>query len=183
MKSPVSADPYDILLGHNRWGNATVLGLCERLSREQFHQPFPIGPAERGGLHATLTHVVSAMLRWSDRLAQRPVRPPIEAARPGFTGPVDYRERTPQELAAIAETAHAALAELKPVVVASPGAIITVAFGDKSYQFTAAAAYIHALTHGHYHRAQCLNMLRQLGVGKLPDVDVVDWQQETECSS
>ena len=39
---------------------------------------------------------------------------------------------------------------------------------------------IHVLTHGHYHRAQCLNMLRHLGVpgvsDKLPDLDVIDWQ-------
>ena len=40
------------------------------------------------------------------------------------------------------------------------------------------AALVHALTHAHYHCAQCLNMLRHLNVpgisDKLPELDVVD---------
>jgi uncharacterized damage-inducible protein DinB len=60
---------------------------------------------------------------------------------------------------------------------------VTLTFEGKAYQFTAAAAMVHVLTHGHYHRAQCLNMLRRLNVpgvsDKIPDLDVIDWQHET----
>jgi uncharacterized damage-inducible protein DinB len=33
----------------------------------------------------------------------------------------------------------------------------------------------HVATHGMHHRAQCLNMLRQLGVTPLPKSSVVEW--------
>jgi uncharacterized damage-inducible protein DinB len=39
---------------------------------------------------------------------------------------------------------------------------------------------IHVTTHGMHHRAQCLNMLRQLAVpgisDRLPEIDVLEWQ-------
>ncbi|RMH26245.1 MAG: hypothetical protein D6693_07555 [Planctomycetota bacterium] len=33
----------------------------------------------------------------------------------------------------------------------------------------------HVCTHGMHHRAQCLNMLRRLGVETLPPSSVVEW--------
>ena len=33
----------------------------------------------------------------------------------------------------------------------------------------------HVATHGMHHRAQCPNMLRQVGVEKLPPSSVVEW--------
>jgi uncharacterized damage-inducible protein DinB len=33
----------------------------------------------------------------------------------------------------------------------------------------------HVTTHGMHHRAQCLNMLRQLGVTPLPPSSVTEW--------
>ena len=33
----------------------------------------------------------------------------------------------------------------------------------------------HVATHGMHHRAQCLNMLRQLGA-PLPEIDLLEWQ-------
>jgi uncharacterized damage-inducible protein DinB len=34
---------------------------------------------------------------------------------------------------------------------------------------------MHVATHGMHHRAQCLNMLRQLGVNPLPPISVLEW--------
>ena len=35
--------------------------------------------------------------------------------------------------------------------------------------------HTHTMTHGMHHRAQCLNMLRHLGVSPLPPSSVVEW--------
>jgi uncharacterized damage-inducible protein DinB len=37
------------------------------------------------------------------------------------------------------------------------------------------AILTHATTHGMHHRAQCLNMLRHLGVTPLPQSSVIEW--------
>ncbi len=183
MSEPAS-QPFEILLAHNHWATRRVLDLCRPLSREQFHQPFPIGPAETDGLHATLTHIVGCMRRWCDRIAERDLRPTIEHPRPGYSGETDHRDRTPDELQALLSEATE---DLRWVIELSQArgldTVIRMEFGGKTYSFTRGAALIHVLTHGHYHRAQCMNMLRQLGViggGKpTPDLDVVDWQAES----
>jgi uncharacterized damage-inducible protein DinB len=45
----------------------------------------------------------------------------------------------------------------------------------KVYQFTRGAVLTHVTTHGMHHRAQCLNMLKQLGVKPLPLSSVAEW--------
>lgn len=178
---PMTSDPLDVLLAHNHWGTRVVLDLCAGLSHEQFHRSFPIGPGQHGGLHATLTHIISAMRRWADRIGGRAVRPPLEKL-PGE--PSDAKDRSPAELVALLEEATDELRQLIPIVRADPAKLVTTRFGDQTYTFTSGAALTHALSHGHYHRAQCLNMLRQLNVpgvsDKLPEMDVVDWQYEEE---
>jgi uncharacterized damage-inducible protein DinB len=55
-----------------------------------------------------------------------------------------------------------------------------VTLGGTTYRFTLGAMLIHVTTHGMHHRAQCLNMLRQLAVpgisDRLPEIDVLEWQ-------
>jgi uncharacterized damage-inducible protein DinB len=45
----------------------------------------------------------------------------------------------------------------------------------KTLQLTRGAVLAQVATHGMHHRAQCLNMLRQLGVSPLPPSSVVEW--------
>ena len=44
---------------------------------------------------------------------------------------------------------------------------------------------VHVTTHGMHHRAQCLNMLRHLGVpgvsDRLPEIDPLDWQLQAQA--
>jgi uncharacterized damage-inducible protein DinB len=171
----LSSDPLDILLGHDDWGTRRVLELCRKLTPEQYRRPFPIGPGEKGGLCATITHIIGAKFRWADRIGGRTLRPFLEGT-----------DRTPEQLLGLLDAAHAdmtaALAEARAKGLAG---LIDVQFEGKTYRFTRGAALTHVLTHGHWHRAQCLNMLRQLGVfagpEKAPELDVVDWQFEVEC--
>ncbi len=193
--APAAADPLDILLAHNQWSNKLLLEACRPLTRQQFHQPFPIGPAERGGLHLTITHIISASGRWADRI--RSISPPRAALEPFlFTPPPghpasDVRDRTIDELldlnarfaadlrdaAAFSRTAglHTTIPLKFPQPPEQGG-------GFMDYTFTRAAALMHVLTHGHWHRTQCINILRQLGAtGEgLPEFQVVEWQTAGE---
>lgn len=63
------------LLQHNAWATRVLLERCRSLTPQQLQQRFDIGP---GSLHDTLRHIIGAMLRWSDRIADQPVRASIE---------------------------------------------------------------------------------------------------------
>ncbi len=47
--------------------------------------------------------------------------------------------------------------------------------GGKNYTFTRAEVVTHITTHGVHHRAQAINMLRRLGVEKMPPSSVMEW--------
>lgn len=177
-------DPLDILLAHDHGATRKVLELCRGLTFEQFHRPFPIGPADRGGLHATLLHMLGAGRRWADRIAGRPLRPMLRTAADadGFND-ADARNHSADDLLALNDQTRddlaAAIAEARRIGLDSA---FEMTFGEKTYTFTRGAALVHVLTHGHYHRAQCMNMLRHLSLpgvsDRLPELDTVDWQAE-----
>jgi len=153
------SEAFDILLTHNRWATRNLLEACAALSGEQFHQGFEMGP---GSLHDTTTHILGAMRGWGDMLAGREQRPRLE-------GP----KRTPQQLLEL-------LDEISDDLEASAGAhpadeMVTGSRGGRSFTFTRGGVLTHVTTHGMHHRAQCLNMLRQLGVEPLPPSAVVEW--------
>ncbi|MFO0859197.1 MAG: DinB family protein [Phycisphaerales bacterium] len=186
MTQPQTSEPYDILLRHNLWATRKILDCCRKLTPEQFTRRFPIGPAEQGGLHAVLAHLIGAMGRWSDRIAGRTPRPPLAPAYPGYKGPMDERGKTPDELDALLQQCHDDLESLAPSIRQDPGRLIGMEFMGTPYTFTAACAYVHVLTHGHYHHAQCINILRHLQIpgvsDNLPELDVVDWQATADMA-
>lgn len=184
LEAGLSADPLDILLRHDRWGTRRLLDVCEGLTAEQFQRRFDMGP---GSLHDTLTHIIAAMRRWADRIGGRELRPVIDVPSRHPDMPSDFKARTPGELIALLEPAAEDLAAIAADVRRPGGlglaSVIEVQFGKTLYRFTRGAALVHVTTHGMHHRAQCLNMLRQLKVyaaEALPEVGVVDWQAETE---
>jgi uncharacterized damage-inducible protein DinB len=183
---PRTSDPLSALLAHNRWATRLILDRCRALTDEQFRRPFPIGPADKGGLCAILTHIVGAMRRWADRIAGRPIRPPIEPWRPGAEPHPPY---TQEELLNLLDDAHADLAAVieavrrggQPALSRELTLTFATTGGEHSVSFTAGAAIASAAVHGHYHRAQCMNILRQLGAPTAA-IDVIDWQQAEESA-
>src|SRR5258707_11258681 len=71
-------DPLQILLSHDRWASAQILGAYTNLTADQFDRRFDIGP---GSLHDTLTHILGAMRAWTDNLIGREPRPRLETDR------------------------------------------------------------------------------------------------------
>jgi uncharacterized damage-inducible protein DinB len=184
------SDPLDILITSDAYNTRKLLTLCQKLSHEQFHQKFQIG---LGSLHDTLTHIISAGRRWTDRLAERPLRPGLLAVPqyPHVSTGAEIKDRTPADLLALLDDAERDLLAVAAKVRKDNRLASTLSMqwpGDdgktKTYTFTRGCVFVHVTTHGYHHRAQCLNMLRQLNIAglsdDLPDPSVVDWQAETE---
>jgi uncharacterized damage-inducible protein DinB len=155
-----ASDPVGILLAHDRWATREILGACAGLTGEQFHRRFEMG---RGSLHDTLVHMLGAMNLWTQGLAGKPMEGRLEEDPP----------RTVEEIGALLETVSDAFAaEIGRLPL--EGTMSRVR-GGRTYVFTRGAVLAHVATHGAHHRAQCLNMLRQLGVSPLPASSVAEW--------
>jgi uncharacterized damage-inducible protein DinB len=154
-----TSNPVEILLEHDRWATRNIIAACAGLTHDQFHQRFEMGP---GSLHETTTHILHALRGWGDLLAGREQRPPLEG-----------KERAPAELLALLDeladdfSANARKHPLEETVSRQRD--------GKMYTFSRGGVITHVATHGMHHRAQCLNMLRHLGVNPLPQSSVLEW--------
>lgn len=154
-----TSNPVDVLLAHNRWANDNLIATCRTLSDEQLNQPFDMGV---GSLHKTIVHILGAMRGWTDMLAEREQRPRLETQQLSLDNLAAIAAESADEFEAIVR-GH-------PIDGAASGSR-----GGRSFTFTRGAVLTHVTTHGMHHRAQALNMLRQLGVEKLPPSAVLEW--------
>ncbi len=152
-------DAATILLTHNKWANRQIMDACVPIDESQFRHKFDMG---LGSLHDTLVHIGGAMRGWNDLLAGRGFR-----SRP---------EQTDFDRTALGAMIDEAADELIALAAAHPmEETVTRERAGKMYTFTRGAVVTHVTTHGMHHRAQCLNMMRQLGVQTLPPISVVEW--------
>lgn len=157
---PAPTDPVGTMLAHNAWANDHLIEACARLTDAQLDHEFPMG---LGTLRRSITHIIGAMRGWTDLLAKRPARDRIENGAPA--GPAEWR------------TLHAdAARDLAEHALSGPlDEVLTAERGGKSYSFVRSHVLVHVTTHGVHHRAQCLNMLRHLGVTDLPPNSGMTW--------
>jgi uncharacterized damage-inducible protein DinB len=158
-----TSDPLDILLAHDLWATRQILSACEKLTADQFARKFDIGP---GSLQATITHMISAMSTWCDTLAERPLRPRIDQSGAQYSAA--------QSFSLLDESA----AEFKSLAKSRPlDQIVKRTREGKESRFTRGVVLMHVATHGMHHRAQCLNMLKHLGVSPLPMSSIAEWSR------
>lgn len=141
---------------HNDWARDKLLGLSQGLSDEQLDRPFEMGP---GSQRATLRHLCGAERVWLERWrgAEQPQFP-----RSRTIDAIDDLWRAFRDLAT---ARNADLATLADDELQRP-----VSYTDQDGQTHAnplADILLHVCNHGVHHRAQALNMLRQLGL-KVP---------------
>ena len=160
-----TTDPIAILLAHDRWATRLILDTCSKLTPDQFHRRFEMGP---GSLHDTVTHMLAAIRTWTDTLAQRDLRTRLEGTTRSIPELSKLLDETYAEFAAIAR-AH----PLDQTVSRSRD--------GKTYNFTRSAVITHVATHSMHHRAQCLNMLRHLGVSPLPPSSIAEWSRMADA--
>jgi uncharacterized damage-inducible protein DinB len=152
-------DPAHVLLAHDHWANLELYACCRSLSSEQLHQPFQMGT---GSIHNNLVHNLGAMRGWTDVLNESEQRPRLEAS-----------ELSLSEIEEMHERVHT---EFKQAAFARPlDTVLTPNRNGRVFRFTAGGILTHVTTHSMHHRAQCLNMLRQLGVEQLPMSSVMEW--------
>lgn len=154
-----TSNPVEVLLTHGDWATRQILEACGKLTHEQFHRRFEMGP---GSLHDTVTHILGATRRWADLLAAQEERPRLEGTQRGV-----------EELSALHDEIwrdFAATARAHPLEE-----LITASRGGRTMTMARGAILTHVATHAMHHRAQCLNMLRHVGVNPLPLSSVLEW--------
>ena|SRR5438128_342180 len=156
-----TSNPLDLLLLHDAWATRSVLTACLPLTDEQFHRPFEMGP---GSLHNTLTHILGSKRSWTELLAG--IEPRLRLEKDG-------QRRGPGELLALLDPITG---DFDQAARSHPlDEMVTGKRGDKTYTFVGGAVITHVTTHAMHHRAQCLNMLRHIGVSPLPPSSVLEW--------
>ena len=124
-----------------------------------------------GSLHDTTTHMLGAMRAWTQILMGEQPAPRLEAGG----------QRSAAELLSLlGECADAFAAEVHRLPLDQT--VIRVREG-RTYTFTRGAVLTQVATHGMHHRAQCLNMLRHLGVSPLPSSSVAEWTWLADAAS
>src|ERR1019366_1129907 len=163
-----SSNPLDILLEHDKWATKQILSACENLTPDQFARKFDIGP---GSLQATITHIIGAIRAWTDTLAKQPPRPRVE------TSGIPY---TPAQLHQLLDES---MGEFTSLAKSHPlDEIVKRTREGKEYAFTRGVVITDVATPGMHHRAQCLNMLKHLGVSPLPPSSVTEWARFVESA-
>jgi uncharacterized damage-inducible protein DinB len=155
----MTSDPLTILIKHNEWANRQMIEACAKLSPEQFHRRFEMGP---GSLHDTVTHILGSIRNWTDAMAGKPERPRLEK----------LQHTTDQLLTLLSEVSEEFDREAHAHALDSTFQRVR---DGKTFTFARGAVLTHVTTHAMHHRAQALNMLRHVGVEMLPPSGVVEW--------
>lgn len=153
-------------VGHSAWALRRLLEEAGRLTPEQVRRDLGVGP---GSLLDNLAHTIEAMFFFGDCFAGRAyvVRAGFAeraGSMDGLRGLVDEAER---ELLTSMEGAGGGWrSSTERVAWASSDA------GSLSVCAAVAQVFDHAAAH----RAQCVNMLKRLGVSPLPDLDPMSYE-------
>ena len=155
-------DPILVLLDFDAWANHRLFDACEPLTDADLDRSFEMG---LGSLRPTLAHNVGAMMGWTDVITR--------ASEPRFRPESNER---PMSIAEIRTLHDTTAREFRDAVFAGPmDEILTPERNGRSFTFSRGGIATHVLTHSMHHRAQCLNMLRHLGVETQPESSVFQW--------
>ncbi len=163
---------FDTLLGYDRWATRTILEACVELTQEEFERPLPIGP---GSIERTLTHLISALFFFTDRLDRRPPRPRLEKdGRPKTaTELLELYAQADREFNAAVTRAIGthALTDILNWTATDEGTI------DPANQIPYALALAQMFDHGIQHRTQAADMLELLGKGLPLALSPFEWDE------
>ena len=155
------------LLRHDAWTTRTMLQASSELSDAALDREFDIGHRT---LRRTFAHLVSNMECWCDLMCGWPQRSVShESVRQDtIAGLVKRLEQVSQELLALGLDVATQRREEEVFVD-----YVAVPHRKKPL----GAGFVHIATHGMHHRAQCIYMMRQLGVQNLIEGDALSWER------
>ncbi|MEK6644279.1 MAG: DinB family protein [Planctomycetota bacterium] len=160
----LNLDSVRTFLKYSDWANDVVLRAAGPLSDTQLDQPFAMG---RGSLRMELLHVWAGEHVWVARWQGRAETPwPSEEEKVAVPGIIErivavYRERD-AFVATLAERALSSVVTYRD----SKGSLFSATLADMMTQM---------IVHSTHHRAQIVNMLRNVGVTPAPDLDYMYW--------
>jgi uncharacterized damage-inducible protein DinB len=142
-----------------------LLEIATELTEEQLDQEFDIGHRT---VRKTFDHIVWNIECWTDLMKARAVRPRPDS-EPTSASLVQRHEAASAEFMAFARdiTNQNRLDDKFLDSLDKPPR-------EKSF----GGAIVHLATHGMHHRSQLLYMLRRLGVTRLPEGDVLSWEEQ-----
>ena len=157
-------------LAHNTWATQTIIDRCFQLPQGDFIRVFKIGP---GSLQATLEHVIECMFFFGDNFAGRykPSEPFEYEPRPE----IKAKSTTPAGLTELLAQADTELSTSGARFLSTASLDAPVYWPNFEKHFAASHALAQVFDHGTHHRAQCLNMLRQLGIETTPEISPICW--------
>jgi uncharacterized damage-inducible protein DinB len=162
---------------HRAWVNGNLLNAAAQMSDEQLRSLFEIG---QGSIWRSLVHLYAAEYVWleallgnDDPLVQGDVPGKIPGNQQG-EGKITGLDELRQKWSALEQRWVEYLASLKPDAlnelvykkIASSG-------WGKRFGTRRGDVLLHVCTHAQYTTAQVVNMLRQAGAEKLPDVMLI----------
>jgi len=158
-------DILDRLLGHDAWTTRQLLLQCREFDDEQLDRKFAIGP---GSLRVTFDHIIWNIEAWTDAMQGRALRAkPRGSDNTSITGLIARLDAATEEFASMARK------------IQSENRLDDRFTGDAGpplIQHTFGGGIVHVVTHSMHHRAQILNMMRQLGIKGLIEGDVMSWE-------
>ena len=155
------------LAAYNIWANQRLLEVILALPEEKQKQELP---SSFKSLYRTVLHMWSAENIWWQRMK----------LQEHITKPFDIFKGTMEELANEYLQQNRQWQEW--VNNASDAALDHVFqyqnFQREQFKQPIYQMLLHVFNHGTYHRGQLINMLRQLGITKLPDTDFIVWSRK-----
>ena len=155
------------LTDYQQWANQQVLAIIQNLPEEKIHAE---GASSFHSIYKTVLHIWDAESVWWQRvkLQERIIMPSLE-----FNGNIQDASAglMQQDLLWKNWVEHASDMSLEHT---------TQYYNTKRENFKQPVWQIvlHVVNHSTYHRGQLINMLRQVGVEKLPQTDFIIWTRK-----
>lgn len=155
----IATDPVRALLAHDRWANLVVVDRCAEHHEMGVRTDFDIGV---GSLGVQLEHIAIVLRVWTDILSGREIRP----------DPTDL----PWDLDRLRAELIGAHDEFDAAALAGPmDETVARTYRGTTTHIPRATIVAHVTTHNAHHRAQCLHMLKRLGVDEPIPASTMAW--------
>ncbi len=173
-------NPIRRLHQHRTWVNHNLLDAAVALTDEQLRSPFKIG---QGSIWKSLTHLYAAEYVWLEALngIEDSVAPGDAAGKlPGNQegeGAITSLDDLRDQWIALDQRWTTYLDSLSPEALDEPVYRKSIALGQR-FATKRSDILLHICTHAHYTAAQVINMLRQMGVEKLPETMLISMARQ-----
>ncbi|MCC6508812.1 MAG: DinB family protein [Pirellulaceae bacterium] len=145
---------------YGHWANSQILDLLGDADAATLDRDFGLG---HGSIRRTLTHLVDVESRWAAIFENR-----LEQWKPA--GMMDLQQLRSR----LDELTVARREQVAGLDDAAAQTILTTQFGEVELKVRVVEVLVQLCTHGTHHRAQLVNMLRQVG-RQVPESDLIAW--------